>query len=349
MAADEKYMLRCIELGRLGAGYVSPNPMVGCVIVNGGKIIGEGFHQVFGGPHAEVNAIDSVKNRELLKSSRLFVSLEPCSHFGKTPPCADLIISEKIPEVIVGTIDPFSKVAGKGVERLKKAGLKVMVGLLEPEARELNKRFFTFHEKKRPYIILKWAQTLDGFIDLKRGQETFGEPTWITGLQSRRLVHKFRTEEDAILVGTKTAEKDNPSLAVYNWDGRNPVRIVIDRSLRLPKNLKLFDNLSTTLVFNSLKNENENNTSFIKIDFSQNIIPQILETLYKLSVQSVVVEGGKQLLESFIGNNLWDEVHLFIGNKLFFNGIRAPKISGTLISEVLLDSDWMKILQNPNN
>lgn len=339
-------MLRCIELAKLGAGSVSPNPMVGCVIVCHGKIIGEGFHQCFGEPHAEVNAINSVKNQELLKQSTLYVSLEPCSHFGKTPPCSVLIISKNIPEVIIGILDPFDEIAGRGVEHLKRAGVNVTVGLLEQECFELNKRFFTFHEKKRPYIFLKWAQTLDGFIDINRNKPLFGEPTWITGETARRLVHKIRSEEDAIMIGTITAEKDNPSLTVYNWQGRNPVRIVLDKSLRLPKTLKLFDNSSKTIVFNSQKSGNENKTDFIKIDFGKTVIPQILNELYLREIQSVIIEGGKQLLESFIKENLWDEAFIFIGNKFFHEGIEAPRLTGMVHSETHLDNDWLKIIRN---
>ena len=346
MAANEKYMLRCIELARLGAGNVAPNPMVGCVIVCNGKIIGEGFHQNYGGPHAEVNAINSVKNQELLKQSTLYVSLEPCTHFGKTPPCSDLIISKNIPEVFIGTIDSFSEVSGRGVEQLKHAGLNVTVGIIEQECRELNKRFFTFHEKKRPYIILKWAQTLDGFIDINRNKQQFGKPTWVIGELARRLVHKIRAEEDAIMVGTTTAERDNPSLTVYNWSGRNPIRIVPDNSLRLPQNFKLFDNNSKTIVFNSKTSETKNNTEYSKIDFDKNIIPQILKDLYTREIQSVVIEGGKQLLESFINENLWDEAHLFVGDKFFFSGIEAPRLTGELVSETWLDSDRLKIFRN---
>jgi diaminohydroxyphosphoribosylaminopyrimidine deaminase / 5-amino-6-(5-phosphoribosylamino)uracil reductase len=345
MSVNEKYMLRCLELARLGAGNVAPNPMVGCVVVYGGKIIGEGFHQFFGGLHAEVNAINSVTNQELLKRSTLYVSLEPCSHFGKTPPCTDLILSKKIPEIVIGTIDPYGEVAGKGLEKLRRAGLNVAVGLLEPECRELNKRFFTFHEKKRPYIILKWAQTLDGFIDI-RGKKQVGSPTWITRELARKLVHKIRSEEDAILVGTNTAEMDDPSLNVYNWSGRNPVRIVLDRLLRLPSTLKLFDNSSRTLVFNAKKTGTENSTEFIKIDFAKTIVPQILRELFLRQIQSVIVEGGKQLLDSFITENLWDEAHIFIGNKVFQKGIEAPRLTGPLVSETLLDTDWLKVFRN---
>ncbi len=336
-------MSRCIELARLGAGSVAPNPMVGCVIVCQEKIIGEGFHQKYGEAHAEVNAIHAVSQPELLKESTLYVSLEPCAHFGLTPPCSDLIVEKQIPKVVIGTIDPFSEVAGKGIEKLRKAGIEVEVGILEKECRELNKRFFTFHEKKRPFVILKWAQTLDGFIDIDRNRENFGQPTWITGDLALRLVHKIRSEEGAVLVGTNTAEKDNPSLTVRHWAGNNPVRVVLDKNLRLSPALNLFDETSKTLVFNEKKNETNNKTEWIKIDFEREIPAQILEALYHLKIISVIVEGGKQLLESFIRQNLWDEAHVFIGNKFFYNGISAPKIQGKISKSELLENDWLKV------
>ncbi len=346
MTTNEKQMDRCLKLAKLGAGNTSPNPMVGCVIVHKGKIIGEGYHQKYGEAHAEVNAINSVANPELLKESTLFVTLEPCSHFGLTPPCSDLIVANKVSKVVIGTIDPFAKVAGKGIEKLRKAGIEVEVGILENECRELNKRFFTFHEKKRPYIILKWAQTLDGFIDIERTNEEFGEPTWITGRNALRRVHEIRAEEDAIFVGTNTALKDNPSLTVRRCPGRNPIRVVIDNKLRLPKNLNIFDGLVKTIVFNSKKNGETKNTLFVKIDFNRDVLPQILKELYNKKILSVIVEGGKQLLESFIDTKLWDETHLFVGNKYFYNGISAPQISGNIVSSENLDSDKLIVYKN---
>jgi len=340
-------MKRCVELARLGAGSVAPNPMVGCVIVHRGKIIGEGFHQKHGEAHAEVNAINAVNRPEFLKESTLYVSLEPCAHHGLTPPCSDLIVQKQIPRVVIGTIDPFSEVAGKGIEKLRKAGIEVEVGFLEKECRELNKRFFTFHEKKRPYVILKWAQTLDGFIDIDRNRKDFGEPTWITGDLALRLVHKIRSEENAILVGTNTAEKDNPSLTVRHWTGKNPLRAVIDKNLRLSPALNLFDGTSETLVFNAKKNDLTANTEWIKIDFEQEITPQILTTLHHRKILSLIVEGGKRLLEGFIRQNLWDEAHVFIGNKFFYSGISAPKISAKVnYCTETLDSDKVTIFMN---
>ncbi len=339
-------MERCLFLARQGAGSVSPNPMVGCVVVHNGKIIGEGFHEKYGEAHAEVNAIGAVKNQELLKESTLYVTLEPCAHHGKTPPCSDLIVRKKIPHVVIGTIDSFSEVAGKGIEKLKNAGTKVDLGILEGECRELNKRFFTFHEKKRPYVILKWAQTRDGFIDIARSGEAFGQPTWITGNLALRLVHKIRSEEDAILVGTATAEKDNPSLTVRHWTGRTPLRIVIDNKLRLPHNLHLFDHSERTLVFNSVKDSDAQNTEYIKIDFTQNLVHQLLNQLYKRNILSLIVEGGCQLLETFISNDLWDEAHVFSGKKFFYNGIKAPIFEGSLMATEKLDKDDLFVFRN---
>ncbi len=346
MNANEIHMKRCLELAKFGAGNVSPNPMVGCVIVCNGKIIGEGYHQKYGEAHAEVNAINSVANPVLLKESTLFVTLEPCAHFGLTPPCSDLIVEKQIPKVVIGTIDPFAEVAGKGIEKMRKAGIDVEVGVLEKECRELNKRFFTFHEKKRPYIILKWAQTLDGFIDIDRTQKEFGEPTWITGNKALRRVHKMRAVEDAIFVGTKTAEKDNPTLTVRHCPGRNPVRIVLDNKLRLSEKLNLFDGTVKTIVFNSIKNEESENILFVKINFGLDTIPQILDELYNHKILSVIVEGGKQLLDSFITANLWDEAYQFVGNKHFYRGIKAPQISGNIVSTEILDSDKLIVYKN---
>jgi diaminohydroxyphosphoribosylaminopyrimidine deaminase / 5-amino-6-(5-phosphoribosylamino)uracil reductase len=346
MNIHEKYMKRCLELAQLGAGNVSPNPLVGCVIVHNDTIIGEGFHEKYGEAHAEVNAVNNVENQGLLKESTLYVTLEPCAHFGLTPPCADLIVSKKIQRVVIGTIDSFAKVAGKGIERMIKAGIDVQVGILEKECRELNKRFFTFHEKKRPYIFLKWAETADGFIDFERTKNEFGEPTWITGEKALVRVHQMRAFEDAILVGTNTALKDNPSLTVRHCPGKNPVRLLIDNHLRLPNTLNIFDETVKTIVFNSVKNEEKGNIEFIKTEFNRKLIPQILKTLYQRNIQSLIVEGGKQLLDSFIEARLWDEAFRFVGSKFFKSGIYAPKISGTITKAEKFDSDQLFIYRN---
>jgi diaminohydroxyphosphoribosylaminopyrimidine deaminase/5-amino-6-(5-phosphoribosylamino)uracil reductase len=341
-------MKRCLELAQTGAGSVSPNPMVGCVIVHNNNIIGEGYHEKYGEPHAEVNAINAVKNTALLAESTLYVSLEPCAHFGLTPPCSDLIIEKKIPQVVIGTIDSFAKVAGKGIERMLKAGIEVQLGVKENECREINKRFFTFHEKRRPFVILKWAETNDGFIDSDRSENELGKPNWITGEKALLRVHQMRAVEDAILVGTNTALNDNPSLTVRHCEGRNPVRIVIDNHLRLPESLNLFDGTVKTFVFNSIKNEETENIEFIKIDFDKRLIQHILKNLYQRNIQSLIVEGGKLLLDSFITAGLWDEAFRFIGNKDFKNGIEAPNISGNPVFSETIDNDSLFIYKNTN-
>lgn len=346
MYLNEKYMLRCLDLAELGKGSVSPNPLVGCVIVSNNKIVAEGYHKQYGGLHAEVNAINAVSNDKLLKDCTLYVNLEPCVHYGLTPPCTDLIIEKQIPRVVVGTKDPFSKVSGKGIEKMKKNGIEVVTGLLKEECLKLNRRFFTFHNKKRPYIILKWAQTIDGFIDIDRSEENYGEPTWITGDTALRLVHKIRSEEDAVMVGTNTAKKDNPSLTVRHWKGKNPLRVVIDKNLKLPEDLNLFKPAAATIIINSLSDFEKEFLSYIKIDFTEDIITQILNILFNRKVLSLIVEGGKELLESFIVRHLWDEAHIFIGNKFFFKGIHAPSFKGILSAEEVLDNDRLKIFIN---
>ncbi len=332
-------MARCIALAHLGAGNVSPNPMVGCIIVHDGTIIGEGYHQEHGEAHAEVNAIQSVKNQDLLNDSTLYVTLEPCAHFGITPPCSDLIVEKQIPHVVIGTMDPFAKVAGKGITKMMNAGIDVEVGILEKECLELNKRFFTFHKKKRPYIILKWAQTRDGFIDIHRTPENFGTPTWITGKESLLKVHQMRAIEDAIMVGTNTALKDNPSLTVRHCEGKNPVRIVLDKNLRLPESLHIFDKSAKTLIFNSIENKEKENVSFLKINFEQDVVSQVLDELYRNHLLSLIVEGGRQLLQTFIDAGLWDEAWVFEGNKNFGSGVPAPKLRGEIFLTEAIEDD----------
>ena len=322
---DETYMMRCLELAQKGKSTVAPNPMVGSVIVHNDIIIGEGFHRKYGGPHAEVNAINSVENQELLKESTLYVNLEPCAHHGKTPPCSDLIIEKQIPRVVIGCKDSFAKVAGKGIEKMEKAGIDVKVGILEKESRELNKRFFTFHEHKRPFIILKWAETIDGYIDVDRSIQNNGI-SWITHPYLRIPVHKWRNEEAGIIVGTKTALNDNPKLDTRLWFGKNPIRFVLDRNLTLPPTLSLFDGKIPTYIFTGKENENKINLSFIKVDFTVNLLQQILNEMYKLEIQSVIVEGGRMLLQEFIDLNLWDEARVFVGNKTFGRGAKGPLI-----------------------
>lgn len=319
-------MRRCIELAKCGFGTASPNPMVGAVIVHDGKIIGEGWHRRCGEAHAEVNAVNSVKDKSLLKESTIYVSLEPCAHVGRTPACADMLIREGIPRVVVGSIDPFEKVAGKGIEKLRNAGVDVKIGVLKQECDWLNRRFFTYHTKRRPYIILKWAQTADGSIDNIRTDSTT-KPLKITNAHFDRLVHKWRTQEDAILVGTRTALLDNPQLTARLWSGRNPVRICIDRELKVPITSKLFDCQAKTIIINGSKESTEGNLFYSKVDFSENIVPQILDILYRNEIQSVIVEGGSQTLNSFISNGLWDEARIFTNSDEIGTGIKAPIIN----------------------
>jgi diaminohydroxyphosphoribosylaminopyrimidine deaminase / 5-amino-6-(5-phosphoribosylamino)uracil reductase len=343
----EKYIKRCIELAKNGFGTTYPNPMVGSVIVYEDKIIGEGWHKKAGEPHAEVNAIRSVKDKSLLKKATIYVSLEPCSHFGKTPPCCDLIIEHKIPNVVVGTVDPNEKVAGRGIKRIIESGSNVTVGILEEECNELNKRFFTFHQKKRPYVILKWAQSLDFFLAPEKENNTDRKPVWITNIYSRQLVHNWRSKEQSILVGTQTVIDDNPKLNVRDWNGNNPVRIVLDQNSRIPENSSVFDDSVKTIVFtkSEIVSEKEN-TTFEIIDFNQNIIPQILEVLYQNQIQSVIIEGGLQTLQTFIDQNAWDEARIFKGNISFEKGTKAPMISGKISSKINIGSDELIQIRN---
>ena len=329
----EKYINRCIEIAKNGLGYTRPNPMVGCIIVHNNKIIGEGYTSPYGGNHAEVNAILSVSDKSLLKEATLYVTLEPCSHFGKTPPCANLISSYQIPNVIIGTMDTNSKVSGKGIEILRDSGCKVTIGVLENECKSHHKRFFTFHNKKRPYIILKWAESKDGFISpLTKTQQ---KPVWISNEISRQLVHKWRAEEHAILVGENTVLKDNPSLSVRDWTGQNPIRIVLDRDHNLPKDSAIFNNDAKTIIIT--KND---------IDFNKNIASQVCDFLYEKDIQSVIIEGGSKTLQTFINEKLWDEARIFTGNNEFNTGVKAPLFSGKLISETHIIKDILKTYIN---
>jgi len=329
----EKYVKRCIELAKNGLGNTYPNPLVGSVIVYKDRIIGEGWHQKSGEAHAEVQAVNSVKDKSLLSKSTIYVSLEPCSHFGKTPPCCDLIIKYEIPNIVIGTIDPFAKVAGNGIEKLLVAKRNVIVGILAIECEELNKRFFTFHQKKRPYIILKWAESADGFIAplLKEKQE----PVWITNTYSRQLVHKWRSEEHAILVGTQTVIDDNPTLTVRDWTGNNPIRIVIDKNNRISKESHIFDNQAKTIVVSE-------NT----IDFTKNVAAQIADYLFESEIQSVIIEGGTQTLQTFIDAGIWDEARIFKGPILFHKGTNAPVLKSKSYEKSMLIDDELLICKN---
>ncbi|MBC7846539.1 MAG: bifunctional diaminohydroxyphosphoribosylaminopyrimidine deaminase/5-amino-6-(5-phosphoribosylamino)uracil reductase RibD [Flavobacterium sp.] len=347
MKNNVKYIRRCIELAKNGLGTTYPNPMVGSVIVCDGKIIGEGWHKKSGEPHAEVNAVNAVKDKSLLKKSTIYVSLEPCSHFGKTPPCCDLIIENKIPNVVIGTVDPNIKVAGNGIKKLLEAGANVTVGILETECYELNKRFFTFHEKKRPYIILKWAESQDGFISPSKNSRNEQKPVWITNEFSRQLVHKWRSEEQAILAGTQTIIDDNPKLDTRDWTGNNPVRIVLDQNNRIPENSHIFNNQAKTIVLtNSSNTINKENSNFGVIDFEQNIAQQIISTLYQQQIQSVIIEGGRQTLQTFIDEKIWDEVRIFIGSNTFENGTKAPVIALKNSTKQTIENDVLIISRN---
>jgi diaminohydroxyphosphoribosylaminopyrimidine deaminase/5-amino-6-(5-phosphoribosylamino)uracil reductase len=347
MVEHEKYMQRCLDLAALGLGSVSPNPMVGAVVVMDTIIIGEGYHHKYGEAHAEVYAINQVisnfsDSAELLDQSTLYVSLEPCAHYGKTPPCADLIIKHKIPKVVVGCRDPFEAVNGKGIEKLRDAGVEVTTGVLEKECQWLNRRFFTGVQKHRPYIILKWAQTADGFFAPDDNSQH-----WITGLESRKLVHQWRGEEDAILVGKNTAAIDNPKLNVRYGQGKSPKRIVIDRRLELDKGLHLFDQSVETLIFNEVKTDIEGKNKYIALEDFNRYVPQyILYQLYLQDIQSVIIEGGANTLNKFIEAGLWDEARIFTGATKLTKGINAPQIKGTIDSEFIIGLDKLLLLIN---
>lgn len=339
---DEKFMRRCLQLAKNGLGTTYPNPMVGSVIVFEGKIIGEGWHQKAGEPHAEVNAINAVKDKSLLSKSTIYVSLEPCIHFGKTPPCSDLIVHHKIPRVVVGTVDPHEKVAGKGIEKLRKSGAEVKVGVLEKECLELNKRFFTFHHLKRPYIILKWAESADGY--LAPLTKTENKPVWITNVYSRQLVHKWRTEEQAILVGTTTVLEDNPKLNSRDWVGNQPLRIVIDKKGKISHEYEVKNQQQPTLIITEEENhKNSENCNYETLIFDHQLAEKIVHLLFEKEIQSVIIEGGRQTLQTFIDAKLWDEVRIFKGDTLFQQGVIAPKIAYKTVKKMNFLTDELLI------
>jgi diaminohydroxyphosphoribosylaminopyrimidine deaminase/5-amino-6-(5-phosphoribosylamino)uracil reductase len=337
---EEQYMSRCLQLAELSAGNVAPNPMVGAVLVYEDKIIGEGYHEKYGNAHAEVNCINSVKeeNKSLIDKSTLYVSLEPCSHYGKTPPCADLIIENKIKKVIIGCKDVYKEVAGKGIQKLQKAGVEVITGVLEKASIDLNKRFFTFHEKYRSYIILKWAQSKNGKIGGRPSPVSFQEERnkkriLISNEYTNRLVHKWRNEEAAILVGTNTALHDNPLLTTRLWKGKSPVRIVIDKELELSSSLRVFKNDARTIIYNLLKNVTEENLIYIKIS-KENFMDELLQSLFEMNIQSVIIEGGPKTLQSFIDNGLWDEARIITNENLIIeNGIDSPEMKNFILDK----------------
>jgi diaminohydroxyphosphoribosylaminopyrimidine deaminase / 5-amino-6-(5-phosphoribosylamino)uracil reductase len=345
LKTHDGYMKHCLRLAVKGLGNVAPNPMVGCVIVHKGKITGAGYHEKFGEAHAEINALNFVKNKSLLKDSTLYVTLEPCSHYGKTPPCADAIIEHGIRRVVIGSVDPNPLVKGKGIAKLIKSGCDIITGVMEKECMNLNKRFFTFHREKRPYIILKWAMTKDGFIDKKRkapqppkgGQR--GNPLKITGPQANKLSHKWRTEEQAIMVGTNTAIMDNPLLTSRHVMGKSPIRIVIDKNLRIPAKSNIFSNFATAIVLNGKKTGKTGNIEYVKVKFEGRKLSRILIELYKRNIQSVIVEGGAELLNSFIEQGLWDEARVFRSDKKIGEGIKAPEFNYKAATKIKVGKD----------
>ena len=374
---DEAYMKRCLQLAQMAEGQTFPNPMVGAVVVHQGKIIGEGYHHKAGLPHAEPNAIKSVADQSLLKESTLYVSLEPCSHYGKTPPCAKLIIEKKIPKVVIACLDPNPLVAGRGVKMLEDAGIEIKTGVLENEARLLNKRFITYQEKHRPYVILKWAQTADGFIDIIRDEIGDG-PIKISNGITKTLNHQLRSTEGAIMVATRTALLDNPHLTTSKWTGNNPVRVVLDRRAAIPVTNRIFDDKAPTLVFttaegakkhiaqrgnlliqkglnivdNIYKNEKlqstklfeSDNIEFIEIDFDKNLVEQVMNNLYNHNIQSVIIEGGSMWLNTVIGSGLWDEARIETSNTIIHQGVKAPYIDGIEIKSEKIGCNAIRII-----
>ncbi len=361
---DEKYMQRCIDLAIQGKGLVAPNPMVGALLVNNHAIVGEGFHQGFGEAHAEANAINNVTSPDLLKKAVLYVNLEPCSHQGKTPPCANLIISMGIPKIVIGTPDPNKLVDGSGIALLREKGINVVTGILENECKALNKRFFTWHLYNRPYIILKWARSADGFIDFDRPADAPVGPNWITSQTARILVHKWRSEEQAILVGTNTVIKDNPRLNIRDWAGKNPLRVIIDRELKLGSHYNVFDNTQKTLVFTQkepagsgpgprefpektvVPETGNTERSYASIVFDDTAELQMLECLYRQNIQSIIIEGGAYTLNRFIEKGLWDEARIFTGPVLFRRGIRSPEITGNSFTTREIGNSQLQVIYN---
>lgn len=338
-------MERCLQLARLGAGYVAPNPMVGAVLVYKDLIIGEGYHQSYGEPHAEVNCLASVTeiNRPFIPHSTLYVSLEPCAHFGKTPPCADLVIKNQISKVVIACRDSFEKVNGRGIERLQEAGIQVIEGVLEKEALELNKRFFCFHKNRRPYIYLKWAQTADGFIAGSNSQALK-----ISNDLSNRWVHRLRSSEAAIMVGTNTALQDNPSLTTRLWHGLNPVRVVIDKLLKIPRSSALLDDSSQLIILNFVKEEIAGHIHYVKLQPDENILVKLMRVLFEKAINSLIVEGGTVLLKSFLDAGLWDEAVIITNSSLNIReGIRAPSLTtGVLMQKIHYGNDIIRVFKN---
>ena len=349
MSLDATYMKRALQLAKNGLGSSAPNPMVGAVIVYENRIIGEGYTSAYGGSHAEVNAINSVKDKGLLSKAILYVTLEPCSHHGKTPPCVDLIVKYKIPKVFICVLDPHVKVAGKGIKRLKEAGCKVTVGVLTKECEAHHKRFLTFHKKQRPYIVLKWAETRDGFIAPEKNKRSpDAQPYWISNTYSRLLVHKWRSQEQAVLVGTNTVLHDNPMLNVRRWTGKSPSRIILDKDLKIKGNYHILDKSVKTIIFTEVEDKSQwlNGIDYEVIDFTKNRPQQICEVLHKHNITSILIEGGAKTLKSFIDANLWDEARVVTGKINFGDGLKAPEFYGNIASVVELEADIITIYQN---
>ena len=343
----EFYIHRCLQIAKNGIGNTRPNPSVGAVIVLNDKIIGEGFTSPHGGNHAEVNAINAVANKAMLKQATLYVTLEPCAHFGKTPPCADLIVKHQLKKVVIGCVDSNILVAGKGIAHLEAAGINVVVGVLEAACKAHHKRFFTVQNKKRPYVILKWAETKDGFVaPLSRPAQ---KPVWISNPFSQQTVHKLRSKEHAILVGTNTVIDDNPKLNLRSWSGTNPVRIVLDRKARISATAAVLDGSAQTIVFTEKQKypfDCSPEIHFELIDFSKNIASQICDVLHKHKIQSVIVEGGTQTLQTFIDARIWDETHVYVGDVCFNQGVKAPRLVSKRMTAAPIDSDFLKIYMN---
>lgn len=344
MEHKEKYMFRCLQLASYGNGHVAPNPLVGAVIVHNDKIIGEGFHKRYGDLHAEPHAINSVKDESLLKESTLFVNLEPCAHYGKTPPCVNIIIQKGIPKVVIGTVDPNPKVSGKGIEILRNAGVEVECGVLEKECFELNKRFFVWQRERRPFVLLKWAQTQDGFIDIRRENKNT-PPLRISHQISKNITHKTRSENQSIMVSTNTVVLDNPSLTVRYWAGKNPVRIILDRTGRIPSDYIVYDQLTKTIVFTEHPREDIDNIQYIYLDFSKNMLENMLKHIASIGINSILVEGGAMLLNNLIKSNLWDEAQVEVSNQVIFNGVPAPFINSLPESaQTILNHQYFKYI-----
>lgn len=341
--SPEVFMQRAIDLAFLGRGRTSPNPMVGCVIEHNGRIIGEGWHKKAGSAHAEVNAFNSVIDKSLLPESNVYVTLEPCSHHGKTPPCSNLVVSNNVNKVFVGCVDSNSIVARKGISKITKSGIEVITGILEKECWNINDRFNTFHETGRPFVVLKWAQSADFFIDPRNSENSLGQVS-VSNAESKVLTHKFRNDEDAILIGRATAEVDNPVLTNRKWGGKSPLRIVIDKNLKLPSELKIFNDSHPTLVITTLERKNYKNTSYLKLDFN-NLVPELLDYLKTINILSLIVEGGAKTLQSFIDNNLWDEARIYTSKKEFKTGTSSPSIKWSSRQEYALSENALSVLK----